>query len=395
MTETLLTADRVLPGPAGQVVADGGVLVRDGTIAEVGPADELARQAADAETRRFPGGTILPGLIDSHVHLALDAGADQSEIIHRFGQRGDSLLLADMHTRAAAAQRAGITTIRDVGDARGLVARLRSADDQQRLPRLLTAGAPVTTPGGDAAFFGGAVDEGDLRDAVRARAEQGADLISVVASGGHLSTADGPPAHESQFNLPQLTEIVSEARAAGLPVVAHAHGAQAIEDAVTAGVSTVEHATWVVGPQQVEFDEKVAAQMAERGIGVCVTASLNWRRIVSQMGADRAWENFYGKLRWLHDAGVRLLAGSRAGTANAQTNDLVSALELYAWAGVPTATVLESATTGAAAALGLSETTGELAAGRAADLLVVGGNPADDLGALRRVQAVLQHGLWR
>lgn len=393
--DILLTADRVLPGPTGQDVPDGGVLVRDGAIAAVGPSDHLVQQATDAEVRRFPGGTIMPGLIDAHAHLALDAGADQSEIIHRFEERNDELLLADMHTRAAAAQRAGITTLRDVGDSRGLVARLRDADaETHRLPRLLTAGAPLTIPGGDAAFFGGAVD-GDLAEAVHARAEQGVDLISLIASGGHLSPGGGPAAYESQFNREEIETVVAAAREVGLPVTAHAHGAQAIADSIASGVDVIAHASFVTGPHQVDYDDKAARELAERGIAVCVTASVNWRRIAASMGPERAREIFYGKLRWLWEADVPQLPGSRAGTANSQFNDLVSTLELYEWTGVPREVVLDYATTGAARALGLAGTTGTLAEGRAADILVVDGNPRDDLGAVRRVQAVMQNGDWR
>lgn len=394
MTDLLLLADRVLPGPAGTSLPDAGVLVRDGVIAAVGSGDELAAQAPDAEQHRFLG-TILPGLIDAHAHLVLDAGADQTEIIRRFGQRDDELLLADMHTRAAAAQRAGITTLRDVGDGRGLVARLRAADAEAgRLPRLLTAGAPLTIPGGDAAFFGGAA-EGDLAAAVAERAEQGVDFISLIASGGHLTPGEGPALYESQYNREEIETVVAAARKAGLPVTAHAHAAQAIADAVAAGVDVIEHATFVTGPHQVDYDAKVAREMAERRIAVTHTASLNWRRIVAQIGVERAQETFYGKLRWLWEAGVPQLPGSRAGTANSQFNDLVSALELYGWAGVPPEVVLDYATTGAARALGLASTTGSLAEGLAADILVVSGDPRDDLGTVRRVQAVMQGGHWR
>ncbi|GAA2798711.1 amidohydrolase family protein [Saccharopolyspora taberi] len=413
-TDLLLTADRVLPGPADQVIADGGVLVRDGIIAAVGPADELTQQAPDAELRRFPGGTIMPGLIDGHAHLVLDAGADQGEIIDRFGQRDDDLLLEDMHTRAAAAQRAGITTLRDVGDSsrqvayagdgggryaqvtgRGLVARLREADAATgRLPRLLTAGAPLTIPAGDGAFLGGVVD-GALAEAVHQRAEQGVDFISMIASGGHLSPGEGPAPYESQFSREEIETVVAAATEAGLPVTAHAHAAQAIADSVAAGVNVIEHATFVSGPHQIDYDDKVVREMAERGIAVCTTASLNWRRIAANMGAERAREIFYGKLRLFWEAGVQQLPGSRAGTANSQFNDLASALELYEWAGVPRDVVLEYATTGAARALGLAGITGMLTDGLAADILVVDGNPRDDLSAVRRVQAVMQAGQWR
>lgn len=397
MPDILLTADRLLTGPAGADLPDGAVLVRDGVIVAVGLAGELAHRAPNAETRQFPGGTIMPGLIDAHAYLVLDAGADQTQTLRRFAEHDDTQLLQDMHTRAAAAQRVGVTTLRDVGDSRGLVGRLRDADAaDHRLPRLLTAGSPITTPGGNAAIFGGGVDASHLAAAVRQRAEDGADFISLVVSGGHLNTDDGSPApYESQFDRGQIETVVAAARDVRLPVTAHAHGAQAIADAVLANADTVEHASFVVGAHEVSYDTTTVGEMATRGTAACVTGSLNWRRIVASMGAARAFDTFYGKLRWFYEAGVPQLIGSRAGTANAPFNDPVSAMELYEWAGVPRDVVLEYATAGAARTLGLASTTGSLAENLSADILVVDGDPRTDLGAVRRVQGVMQAGQWR
>lgn len=113
------------------------------------------------------------------------------------------------------------------------------------------------------------------------------------------------------------------------------------------------------------------------------------------MDTDTAFANFYGKLRWLHDLGAQLAPGTRAGTANAPFTDLVSVLELFDWTDIPRDHVLAAAMTGAAHALGVSSVTGTLQSGLAADLLVVGGDPRADLGALRHVAAVLHAGMWR
>lgn len=399
MTETqtyLLTADQVLPGLAGERIKDGAVLVQNGLITAVGSADELTREAGDtADVRHFPGSTIMPGMIDAHVHLSGDAGTEGPEILTRIKERDDEQLLADMHGRAAAAARVGITTLRDVGDSRGLVRRLRSADAETgRLPRLLTAGAPITVPGGAGAAFGGAVEDGDLAGAVQQRAEHGADFVSVLTSGSHLGDG-GPPPYETQFARDELAILVDTAHGFGLPVTVHAHAATAIADAAALGVDTIEHATWVTGPQAVHYDDAVARSLADQGIAVTITGSLNWRRIVAQMGETRARENFYGRISWLDNLDVPVLLGSRAGTANAPFNDLVSAVEMAAWAGVPYDRAVEAVTSRAAAALGLSSATGQLAPDLAADVLVVDGDPLADLAALRRVQAVLMNGSWQ
>lgn len=390
MTDTFISADRLLHGPAGQRLADAAVLVRDGRIVAVGRRAEIERHAT-ADTRRydFPGSTLLPGLINSHVHLAFDTSADP---VGAFQRASPEQLLAGMAERADAAFRAGVTTVRDLGDD-GTAFHLRDAiaAGERPGPRILAAGPPVTVRGGHCWFFGGDVDlsgDGDaqLREQVRRNIDAGADLIKVMASGGQL-TPGGAAMYESQFTTGQLGVIVAEARRAGLRVAAHAHGADAISSAVEAGVHTVEHCGWMSGPGSYDRREQVASTMAAKGIYACAALSQNWLPLYQRLG-DRG-PAVFGRLAWMADLGVPFIAGTDAGLPGSVFDNYAGALGLYPWLGFRTEQAIEFATVNAAAALGLADTTGQLAPGLAADLLVVAGDPLTDLDALRDVRLVM------
>jgi imidazolonepropionase-like amidohydrolase len=388
--DIVISAGQVLPQP-GSPLPDGAVLVRDEAIVAVGRREEVLRQAAPgARHHHFGGSTLLAGLFNCHVHLAFDAGQDP------LGAQESS---DPCELPAAAAERArkllstGVTTLRDLGDRDHLAISVRRILSREgaAAPRILAAATPLTVPGGHCHFFGGeTADDAEIRALIDANAEGGADVIKVMASGGQI-TAGGADMWESQFDARQIGVIVEHARRHGLPVAAHAHGADAIEACVDAGVSTIEHCTWLAGPQQSDLREPVAKRMAQQGIAACSTSSRNWRRMVERMGDDIA-QRIYGRLRWMEDLGVPLIAGTDAGLPGSVFDDPVGALELYEWLGFPRRRILEIATTDSAHVLGLGEVTGRLEPGYSADLLVVGGDPLAGLAALNQVEMVMSRG---
>jgi imidazolonepropionase-like amidohydrolase len=390
LTEFLVSAGRILTGPDGAHLEDGAVLVRGAGIAAVGPRTEVAAQAGPEAVRvSRPDGTLLPGLIDAHVHLCFDAGADP---VSSLRESDDTTLLLAMADRAARMAATGVTTVRDLGDRNGLALRLREAvaAGSVRGPRILASGPPLTPPGGHCWFLGGEVaGEEAIRDLVRRNAEDGADVIKVMATGGGL-TQGGPAIWESQFTPGELRVVVAEARAHGLPVAAHAHGADGIEAAVAAGADTIEHCTWM-GNGGFDVREHVVADIAERGVRVCTAASPRWRAFAEKFGPERA-EEMFARVRWMEQQGVRLISGTDAGVPGAVFDDLVSSLGFFRHIGLPVPQILDMATTEAAAALGVAEETGRLAPGRRADLLLVDGDPLTDLEALREVRFVLAGG---
>ncbi|MFB6557301.1 amidohydrolase family protein [Streptomyces sp. NPDC056400] len=386
----VVSAGRMVTGPGGQVLADGAVLYDGGLIAAAGPRTEVEAQAGPGVPRlAFPGGTLLPGLIDSHVHLVLDAGPDP---VAGLQAASDAELYAAMADRAGRLLATGVTTARDLGDRGGLAVRLRDEIAAGRVPgpRLLSAGTPLTVPGGHCWFMGGEVEGADaIREAVRRNAAAGADLIKVMATGGGV-TKGGPPVWQAQFTPAELALIVAEARSFGLPVAAHAHGTEGIVAAVAAGVDSIEHCTWT-GRSGFDVREDVVDAIAARGIAVCPAASPDWRGFAERFGRERA-EEMFGRIRWMAERGVRLLPGTDAGISRAVFDDFVSSLEFFEHIGLDPAEIVDLATTGAARAVGIGGDTGRLAAGFRADLLVVDGDPLTDLAALRSVRLVVAGG---
>lgn len=210
----LITAATVLPGPAGERIPDGAVLVDGTTVHAVGPRAEVAPLAEDAQHAQkiqradFPEHTVLPGLLNAHVHLAFDTTADWYANLR---DSEDPDLLLGMAGRAQRALAGGVTILRDLGDRNHLAVRLRDAIDAGDLagPRVLSAGSPITVPDGHCWFLGGeAADERAIRARVAEHAEAGADLVKVMASGGSV-TPNSPPMWQSQFGLAELRVLVA------------------------------------------------------------------------------------------------------------------------------------------------------------------------------------------
>jgi len=388
--QRLITADQVLPGPAGQRIPDGAVLVDGAEITAVGPRTEVEPQAGP-EAVRHRAATVLPGLINAHVHLVWDAGFGMLE---RFRAADDAQVLLGVAGRAQQALRAGVTTLRDLGDRDGLVLRVRDAIAAGELagPRLLGSGPPLTPPGGHCWFFGGEVSGPDeIRARVDRNAELGADVIKVMASGGQM-TPDSAPTWQNQFGPEELALVVRQAREHGLPVAAHAHGTAAIEAALEAGVDSLEHCSWQAeGGEGQDLRDDLAREIARRGTAVCHAYPPDWAgfaRITGQEGARHAVE----RVRWMDEFGVRFVPGTDGGLPTSVFDDFAGALGYYVEAiGWSPARVVELATSGAAEALGLAGV-GRLAPGFAADVLAVDGDPLADFAALHRQRLVLARG---
>ncbi|MFF7393237.1 amidohydrolase family protein [Streptomyces scabiei] len=385
----LITAGRVLVG-SGTYLDDGAVLIEGDSITAVGPRAQIAQRAgSDVMHLAFPEGTVVPGLIDAHVHLAFDGGADPVATLH---ESSDESLLQDMRRRAEQLLHSGVTTVRDLGDRSGLALRLDKeiAGGSAAGPRIVSAGTPATPPGGHCHFLGGEVSGvEEVRDLVRRNITAGAGVIKAMVTGGGL-TKDGPKSWQSQFTPEELAALVDEAHQAGVPVAAHAHGTEGITAAVEAGVDTIEHCTWMTS-DGFDLRQDVLKRIIDGGIAVCPAVSPHWQMLPRFFGEERAAAMF-DLVRQMAEAGARLIAGTDAGVQRAGFDGLVPALSFYAHLGLPNSKILDMATADAAGALGLGETTGRIAPGLRADLLVIDGDPLEDLTALKAVRTVVAAG---
>jgi imidazolonepropionase-like amidohydrolase len=384
----------------GERVVPGGalVLVDGGRIAGVQPG--AAPPPEGCQVLEAPGGTVLPGLVDAHVHLCADGTDGTLDRIGEPSQEGMAAVIEDSLRRHLAA---GVTAVRDLGDRRFAVLDWRSSarSGSGVYPAVVTAGPPVTSVGGHCANMGGeAAGAGRLRAAVRERARRGADVVKIMTSGG-FATA-GTQVMLCQFTLEELRVVVEAAHAAGLPVTAHAHGLPAVHMAMAAGADGIEHCSFLTdtGVSQSEQD---LALLAEAGTAVCPTPGMagrptptpNAAALLDKLGMtfEQVTEMRKRQVARMHAAGVRVVSGSDGGIAAAKPHGLlpVSVASLVQ-GGVSTVAALASATALAADACGLGDRKGRLRAGYDADLLVVDGDPVADIGALGRPTAVFAAG---
>jgi len=384
---TVLRAARLFDGTGSTLLADPMVVLDGTTILAV---DHATTAPPGAEVVDLPDATLLPGLIDTHLHLAFDASTDP---VGHLAGRDDNQALTAMAEAARTALRGGVTTVRDLGDRDYLSLTLRhSAPADGPLPTIVAAGPPITTPGGHCHYLGGATRgvEG-IRAAVREHAERGVDVIKIMASGGHLTPGTRPDL--PQFGLAELRAAVAEAHRHSLPITAHAHSTHAIADAVAAGVDGIEHATFQTA-DDVHAPEDLIRAIAARRTVIGMTAG-----VAPVPGASpppelaRRLPAILTNLGRLYQAGAPVVAGTDAGVAPVKPHDVLRwALPQLTGIGLTPTDALRAITSKAAAVCGLDHRKGRLAPGYDADILAVQGNPLADLGALPRIQAVYARG---
>lgn len=381
----VIRAARVFDGE--RMLADGAqVVVADGRIASVGPRTD---PIPDAYPVREFDGTLLPGLIDAHVHLCADAGPGALE---RLAEADDAHLTRVIEESLRAHLRAGVTTVRDLGDRRDAVLAWRLGAPPG-LPAVVASGTPITSVGGHCWALGGeAAGEEALREAVRHRAQAGADVIKIMASGGVFTP--GTDTTRPQFTDVEIAAAVAEAHALGLPITAHAHALPAVWQALRAGADGIEHCSCVT-TAGARVPDDLAGEIAAAGTAVCATLGSDPSvvvppEVVAMAAAagitEDALQTVTGRL---HAKGARIIAGSDGGLGPAKPHGLLPrTLDEYVRSGIPATAALAAATSIAADACHQTGRKGRIRPGHDADLLALHGDPAVDITTLLHPDAI-------
>jgi imidazolonepropionase-like amidohydrolase len=399
----VVTADRMVDVLSDKVVEEPVVVITDGRIASVvGRGGARPIIPAGAKRIDLPGKTLLPGLIDMHVHL--DSPADIG------GYRGleytDSFWGMTAVGNARAMLDAGFTTVRNVGSGNRNDVGLKQAIDGGYAvgPRIVPAGFSLGATGGhcDSTFLPPSLEKArkeegvgdgalELRHQVRRQRKYGAEVIKVCATGGVFSRNTEPG--QQQLSEDELRAIADEAHQWGLKVAAHAHGAAGIKAAIRAGIDTIEHSslidaegirlakergTWLA--MDIFNTEYTQAEGAKNGV---LEDNLRKDREIAQLQRD----NF----RAAHRAGVKMIFATDAGVMPHGT-----AAGQFRWMvqyGMTPMEAIQAATRNAAQALGREKDVGAIAVGRFGDLIAVDGDPLADVRQLEDVDVVIKGGV--
>jgi imidazolonepropionase-like amidohydrolase len=395
MTTTLLLADLVIDKLDRAPQARGAVAIRDNLILDVGPAEKVLNGFREGATViECPACTILPGLIDPHVHLTFSGSRRPFAELE---EEDDGELCARGVANARTALLAGITTLRDLGARNDTGFSIKRALSKQVIPgpRVYVSGPPITTPEGHLHFLGGAAEGVDgVRRMAEKLVQHGADVIKLNATGGNMTLKSDP--YRAQYTIEEIKAAVEVANAAGLKITVHARGVEGIRAAVRAGVHSVEHSRMEVPPGAWGFDADLAKEMRDRGVTAAPTLASSYRGLQHRAEGIRAgslpFDVRLQNARALREHGIRVTAGSDAGATLVRFDECAQLeMESLVMAGWTPLEAIEAGTRGSAFAMGLTKI-GELAPGKLADILVVRGNPTTDITHCRQVELVFLDG---
>ena len=393
-----IVAERLIDGTGRAPLANPIVLIRHGRIEAVhsGALSELGLEE-EVEVIEDPASTILPGLIDAHVHLAFRSELPSSpEIINHLLASSQEMMGMQILSNAQDALRAGITTVRDCG-ARGLsVLEVRDAIRAGVVagPRILACGMPVTTTAGHLHWCGLEADGvNEVRKAARWLIKSGADFIKVMSTGGGMTP--GSNSLRAQYSVEELAAIAQEAHRLGKHVAAHANGTEGIRNSVRAGIDGIEHCHWRTMEGE-DYDPEVVAQMVEQGTfldkNLHVISARGLPVPEVEIWVEKA-RDALSRHRQMIAAGVRLVLCTDAGGPHNGFDTLPWVVALARrLLDIEPMQAIVSSTSLPALELGLQDEIGTIEPGKRADLILVKGNPLEDLFCLTRVEKVFKDG---
>ena len=389
----VFTGGRVITGN-GPVLGNTAVCIEKNRIVDVVP--NLTELPEGTRVIPVDGSTLLPGFIDCHVHLCMDGSPDPMAAIMAETPVATTLKAARMARETILG---GVTTIRDMGGKDGIDLGIKQsiADGLIPGPRMLVSGKLICMTGGHGWPIGreaNGVD--DVRRAAREQIKAGADIVKLMATGGVLTPAVEPGSE--QLTEDELRAGIEEAHKAGRKTATHAMGTRGIMNALRAGIDTIEHGVYL--------DDATVAYMIEHDVAYIPTIAALYNIEVNGVEAGipdwavaktmKVKPHHLASVRMAREAGVKIAMGTDAGTPftyHGRNLDEIRLLEELG--GFAPLAAIESGTRVAAEVLGLDDQIGTIEKGKLADLIVVAGNPLDDLKILSdadNIKVVMQDG---
>jgi imidazolonepropionase-like amidohydrolase len=382
------------------------ITVKGTNIAEVGKENESIKGFKECQEIILDNKTLLPGLIDSHLHLALGTRGGYEAMM----QESDGIQLITGVINSRNTLYSGVTTILEAG------ARNRVAFDLKQsyrtglieTPRLLVSGRPITVPGGHFHFCKNNEARGvkDVKQRVRELVEEGVDFIKIMASGGGTGGTDSTAA---SFSVKELKAIVEESHMFRRITVAHCEAYDSVGNAARAGVDVLAHCGFILSDGSRGFDKEAVKTMAEKKLfydptlqtGSKLRASLINKKETGERLTEKEKKNLQNQeykvkrkqenLMKMVKYGVQIVAGSD-GIGLGNSTRLYNTLELMVGAGMMPMQAIVSATSNAAKAIKMEHTLGTLKRGLKADIIAVDGDPSKDISCLRNVGLIMQNG---
>ncbi|PKB78428.1 MAG: hypothetical protein BZY88_18480 [SAR202 cluster bacterium Io17-Chloro-G9] len=406
---------RLIDGLGGPVQENMAVVLRDNRIQWLGHREQVygpggplagATPGSHGQVHEFPQGTLLPGLIDCHTHTNMPGDGRRGEEVH---PNSDAVRLLRSARNVGRALKSGVTTVCDCGSWNQTAPSLKEglALGLVEGSRLLAAGRPITSTGGHLWFMGSEADGVDgVRRRVRELLKEGADFIKVVASGGSTSSSDP---YRPSLTSDEVGAIVDEAHGRGKPVAAHCRCTAAINNALDAGVDMILHCAFYGSDGAYHYDQATAEGLAASGVWINPTLHLGRIRLhmlrrkreqeeltaeetdqlaVSEQGERQRIEHF-GRLIQM---GVKLVGGSDCGWGSYPFGDYQGEVMAMVDIGLSPMEAILAATRNAAEAMRVLDSVGTVEQDKEGDLLVVDGDPTQDIAVLRNVTAVFQGG---
>jgi len=411
---TVITARQLIIGDGSPPLKDQMIVIQGSKIIDIGPENSIDLPPNKEIKNLSFFGTVLPGLIDCHVHIASPADGTTRKVFYTYP---DSLLFHIAYQNCQIALKAGVTTFRECGARNQVAFDLRKAVQYNFFdaPRLWLCGRPMTPRFGHMMYMNGVADGvAECQKTVRQLLVEGADFIKIAASGGG-GTVGGAEVTRAAYSVQELKTIVEEAHRFGKKTAAHALATQSIVNCLDAGVDQLDHPAFQEpggtepGGRRV-FREDVAKRIVETETWICPTLQTtakeglvlkekkkrqgyltekeeDWIKFVDYK-VNTKLENFKKML----DLGVKVCYGSDAGGGINSIGDTAFGLSLHVRGGMTPMQAIVAATGDAAKALDLFDVTGTITKGKDADIIVVDDDPIQDIMALESIRMTMRAG---